>query len=424
MTMWKIILSIALFSLIGAWKAHAQSHAFENGLWFDGTDFVPRTAYAVDGVFTEHPPKRLDATFDLQGGYVIPPFGEAHNHNLENSYRLAERINSYLIDGVFYAKMQSSIKRRVETNQPLFEGPASVDVTYAHAPLTATGGHPVALRERFFDMGRFQGLLDSKEAIKGEGYFIVDSKEDLDQVWPDLLAQSPDFVKINLLHSERYDDRRDDPAFFGRKGLNPDLVSDIVARAHEDGLRVSAHVETVTDFYYAVTGGVDEINHLPSRKPDGSALIPAADAKAAAEAGIVVVTTASLLENYTRKDDRRYPVVRAIMAANLRMLQDAGVTLAVGSDIFGDTSSQEALYLQDLDALTPLELLRAWAVNAPQTIFPDRKIGDLSPGHEASFLVLSGNPLEDFSHTQNIQMRYKQGVDLANYLPAMDDNPE
>ena len=52
----------------------------------------------------------------------------------------------------------------------------------------------------------------------------------------------------------------------------------------------------------------------------------------------------------------------------------------------------------------------------PKTIFPERKIGHLAEGFEASFLVLEGNPLEEFDHVKDITMRFKQGVDLAGVL--------
>jgi len=42
-------------------------------------------------------------------------------------------------------------------------------------------------------------------------------------------------------------------------------------------------------------------------------------------------------------------------------------------------------------------------------IFPNRRIGRLQDGYEASFLVLAGNPLSDFSQVKNIRLRFKQG---------------
>jgi imidazolonepropionase-like amidohydrolase len=55
-------------------------------------------------------------------------------------------------------------------------------------------------------------------------------------------------------------------------------------------------------------------------------------------------------------------------------------------------------------------LLKMWTVTAAQTIFPRRKIGHLREGYEASFIVLRGNPLENFERVKDIQLRFKQGV--------------
>ena len=46
-------------------------------------------------------------------------------------------------------------------------------------------------------------------------------------------------------------------------GLDPRLVPLIVNKAHAAGLRVSAHVDTVTDYRIALKAGVDEMAHLP-----------------------------------------------------------------------------------------------------------------------------------------------------------------
>ena len=54
-----------------------------------------------------------------------------------------------------------------------------------------------------------------------------------------------------------------------------------------------------------------------------------------------------------------------------------------------------------------------WCEATPATIFPTRKIGHLKEGYEASFLVLSGNPLLDFKNAQKIEIRFKQGESLS-----------
>jgi len=54
-------------------------------------------------------------------------------------------IPKYLKEGVFYAKMQSSLPYFTGQILHRFNRPDSVDVVFANGPLTATGGHPVAL---------------------------------------------------------------------------------------------------------------------------------------------------------------------------------------------------------------------------------------------------------------------------------------
>ena len=46
-------------------------------------------------------------------------------------------------------------------------------------------------------------------------------------------------------------------------------------------------------------------------------------------------------------------------------------------------------------------------------IFPNRRIGKLADGYEASFLVLEGNPLEEPSNLLRISLRVKQGEILV-----------
>ena len=67
--------------------AHTQasSHgvAYRGGLWFDGSKFKPMTMYVVDGIFRTRAPSQVDSTVDLAGGYVVPPFADAHQHFID-----------------------------------------------------------------------------------------------------------------------------------------------------------------------------------------------------------------------------------------------------------------------------------------------------------------------------------------------------
>ncbi|WP_299485447.1 amidohydrolase family protein [uncultured Allomuricauda sp.] len=383
---------------------------FTNGLWFNGNTFVERTVWVKNGILSFTGTYiQNDTIINLAGKYVIPPFAEAHNHNLESAYGLEKRINAYLDNGVFYVKHLSSIKKRIGPLMHQYNNPNGLEVSLAHAPFTGTGGHPIALRKRYLDAGYFDGLFNSLEEVESHGYYIMDNEDDLNRKWEQVLSFQPDFIKINLLYSEEYQKRKNDTTYFGRKGLDPNLVPAIVSKAHQHKLRVSAHVETTHDFHIAVTAGVDEIAHLPEIR-HGKA-ISVADAKIAAQKGIVVVTTTSLITK-----NKKWPNYQELVdniGANLKLLKDAGVTIALGSDMYNDNSVGEFKLLHSLEVFSNLELLKMWCENSAVTTLPHRKVGYLKEGFEASFLVLDKNPLEDMLDiNKSIQLKIKQGTIL------------
>jgi hypothetical protein len=75
--------AVALIAAAAAQGPPAGNLVFVNGKVFDGTRFVARPLYVTaDGLFSRSRP--AGAEIDLAGGYVIPPFGEGHNHNIDS----------------------------------------------------------------------------------------------------------------------------------------------------------------------------------------------------------------------------------------------------------------------------------------------------------------------------------------------------
>ena len=103
--------------------------------------------------------------------------------------------------------------------------------------------------------------------------------------------------------------------------------------------------------------------------------------------------------------ERQLEVVRA----NFANMRRAGNTIVIGTDQFRKTARVEVDLIAAHQLMSNLELLQAWCVSTPRAMFPNRKIGRLADGFEASFLVLGGNPLTDFARAHDIQMRVKQG---------------
>jgi hypothetical protein len=337
----------------------------------------------------------------------VPPYGEAHNHNIDGFKKTDERIQRYLDNGIFYVKNPNSIPRYTSTLRGVVNRPLSVDIVFSNGGLTASGGHPLELVRRNIGLGIF-----TQEDAEGGMYYIIDNDADLANKWFAIKRDKPDFIKTYLLYSEEFTKRKDDTTYFGWKGLSPDVLAHVVRRAHRDSLRVSTHIETAADFHNALLAGADEINHLPGFRADSlvdfsTYEITDADAQLAAENGITVVTTlaGSALTGSAAYREK----LRTLHVKNLRLLMSHGVKLAIGSDNYRETSAPEALYLSQLGVFDNRELLKIWCENTARTIFPHRKIGQLREGYEASFLVLDRDPLKDFSNTQRIILRVKQG---------------
>lgn len=369
---------------------------FRGGRWYDGSGFVDEVRYAVAGLLTSTRPDRVTRIVDLGDGYVIPPFGEAHNHRPDGWPGTERHVAQFLEHGIFYVMNPSSFPAMTRTIEGEINRPASVDMAFSNGGLTAPGTHVTALYERNLERGVFpEGW--NRERLDGEGFFIIRDRADLEARWPAVLAGRPDFVKIFMGFSEDYEMRHADPAFEGMRGIDPALVPGIVERAHRSGLRVAAHIETAEDFRRAVAGGVDIMAHMPGSWRLGQSagyedesldrwLLSEEDAAAASRRDVAVV--AHVFHGSTSPDAAR------IHAHNLELLEQHGVRLAIGSDSYRTTSLREAVYLQSTGLFTPAEVLRIAAVNTPQMIFPDRRIGRLEDGWEASFLVIEDDPIQ------------------------------
>jgi len=418
-----------------AGRSGLKRYAFVNGRWFDGRQFQAATFYTVDGRLTTTKPALVEEEIDLKEGFVVPPFGEAHNHNVEGPWNLEKTTARYLHDGVFYVKNPDSIRDFTAQIAGRINKPTSIDVTFANAGLTSSGGHPIPLYEQVLRESRYKAFIGDVPAgwFKNRGYVVIDSEADLDRQWAGIMAEKPDFLKVYLAHSEEMPRRSHADGGAVRKGLDPKLIPAIVTRAHREGLGVTAHVETAADFRLAVFAGVDELAHVPGWRLDADdeaprLLLTDEDARQAARAGVVVVTTTVAMQPqagghghhdsaHGSHDGPSHKFVmeallwsraQEIQAKNLQVLHRHGVKLAIGSD-HAPTSLAEAWHLHELGLFDNLTLLKLWCEQTPQAIFPGRRIGRLQEGYEASFLVLKGNPMDRFEAVRQIAFRMKQG---------------
>jgi imidazolonepropionase-like amidohydrolase len=106
-----------------------------------------------------------------------------------------------------------------------------------------------------------------------------------------------------------------------------------------------------------------------------------------------------------------------IALKNLKTLEDAGVTIAAGTDagnigtIHGPALFREFQLMKEA-GLTPMQILQCATTNAARTFGGETgaKIGAIAPGNFADLVILKSNPLDDIGHASDIDSVMKNGV--------------
>lgn len=426
-----VLLFILLLNALAFTQSNSKTYQFTNGNWYDGKGFKKREFYSVNGFLTSKKPSRIDEVIDLKNQFVIPPFADAHTHNLDGNFNLEKIINAYLDEGTFYVQVLANYALGAKQAKPFLNKPSSLDVIYANGGLTSTLGHPFMAYEPraagFYNYADWEKNMDKIKLSRiGENqvYWFLDSKTDVDAKWEKFLEQKPDIVKILLLDAENYEKIRANGKV-GDKGLSPEVAEYVVQKAHQSGLRVYAHVETAFDFRLGLKIGVDGFAHLPNYGWNGKIEdkpkddLTLADIKLAAKKKVFITPTAQIGKmestNYTAEGKQelqteRFNRVLERQRKLYNLMRKNGVKIIFGSDYFGKTLGVELWYLHDNKIFDNRTLLKIGVEDTPQAIFPNRKIGKLKDGYEASFITVSENPLTNFETIKNINLRFKQGV--------------
>lgn len=417
----KRLLVVSLIAALATAGQEPEVTAWTNGRWFDGAAFVRTDVYTAGGKLTLTRPRNISHTVDIEGGYVTGAFGEAHNHNIPAPDSDAS-LRMYLERGIFSVMIQGNVPEAPAALRGRVNVEGGVDVAFSNGLFTAPGGHPSALVAR-----NIAGGYMTARDLDGGFLHPVASGADIERAWRrDIDPQKPDFIKMVLVYSEDRAAGLPRPASGDRHGLDPSLAPEIVRRARASRLRVSAHVESAYDFQVAVDAGVDLIAHLPGFWPDPARIaekgidiyrIDPAVAARAGRRGVIAVTTVGEALQYVADKPELQALMMELYRYNLGVLQENGVTIAIGSDQFRSTSVEEALEIHKAGLLPPPALLRALSIDTPRAIFPLRQAHGLVEGAPADFLVLDGDPLADFTAIQRIRLRVKHGVTIGDQAP-------
>lgn len=388
----------------------AQNFAFTNGNWYNGAGFTPATWYSVNGTLTQKVPETIDSTFDLAGQWVVPPLADAFCSSISENPSAEQQLKFYLNEGIFYLQVLGNTRDgRKKVDSLVQASVVAPELRFANGAFTCTLGYPFLKYE-----GPAQGVRNPQlfaqqygeirtgRKMLGDGYWFADSKDAVNKSWKSVMDQQPDVLSIYLLDANNSGGKES-------KGLKPDVAKALVKKARRAKLPVYAHVETADDVRLGLKLGVHGFANLPGHNWDGKGdggkyALTDDDLKKLAKKRTAVIPLFSHAQTQSIR-----PEATEAQANLLKRMLNAGVNVVIGSDDPQRTIRGEVNYWFQFGSLNYAQIINVLCVNTPQAIFPDRKIGRVDEGYEASFLVLRDNPLDNLLKLRAINMMVKQG---------------
>ena len=327
---------------------------------------------------------------DLTGRTVIPALVDTHTHLSRTRDALVDDLQRRAYYGVGVA---------------MSLGQDDGDVPFAVRQETI----PDAARYRTAGRG-----ITMPEPGRSDVPYWITTEEEARIAVHELAALNVDLVKIWV------DDRNGQ-----YDKLTPELYGAVIDEAHQNGLRVTAHVFTLEDAKGLLRAGVDAFAHgirdtdvdeevveLFRKRPD-VILVPNLPNRGVAEdlgwlsRDLSAEELAALQETYSDRPEVRESF--GIQARNLARLSSEGVRIAFGTD--GNVGWSAHLELADMVAagMTPHEVIVA-ATSSSADLLGVSDSGAVAAGQSADFVVLTANPLDDITSTRQIEAVYLRGT--------------
>ncbi len=346
--------------------------------------------------------ERIDAT----GKTIIPGLINAHGHlNTET------QLGVYLRDGITTVLSLGGDKEFALRESCAKAAPGTVPRLYVAGPIQDSSAIP--------------------------GAVAVTTPEQARKSVDDLIRNKPDIIKV------RIDDFRG-----ARQKMPPEVYGAVIDEAHKNGFRTAAHIVFLNDAKGVLRAGVDYIAHsvrdqevdeefIALMKKRHVSYSPTLTRELAVFAysetpsffsDPFFLKEADPAEIAQMQDPKRQGTMKTDPAAqwykehlpvamrNLKILSDAGINIAMGTDSGGGPGRFQG-YFEHLEleyetkaGLTPMQALVSATSGAAKAINISKEVGTLEKGKLADFLVLTANPLEDIKNTRAIESVWVGGV--------------
>lgn len=201
-----------------------------------------------------------------------------------------------------------------------------------------------------------------------------------------------------------------------------DEIRAVVEEAANAGTYVAAHLYTDEAISRAIECGVHSLEHCNLIRPETASL--------AAESQCIAVPTLVAYEGLALDGEAlglnaqsvaKIETVRRGGMESLRIMSDAGVPMAFGTDLLGPLQKYQCLEFEILGrVLSNAEIIRSATIIGARLCRMEGEIGVIAPGAFADLLVVDGDPYSDLGCLQHdgshMAAIMKDGVFVKNGL--------
>jgi len=440
-------------------SAHGEKIALVGGTVINPADgkVLPNATIVTDGGKIERvstgkqDAAGLGKQIDCTGKFILPGYIDTHVHFFQsgdlftrpdgadlNSVRPYKDEVAWVkshVNDVFSRYLHSGITSVVDVGGPFwnFEVRKAANQA-AQAPRVAVAGPLIS------SVSREKLDLGDPPIVK------IDTPDQAREFVRKLAAQNPDLVKIWYIVD------KDHPV----ESFRP-IVRATVEESHAHKIRVAVHATELETARAAVEEGADVLVHSVTDKPVDDAFV-----KLLKDRHVILCPTLVVFERYGRtfshqlnltpeekkwgnpeviasldvtkipqdklperiknalaKPDEALDRIKKtydVALPNLKRLEDAGVTIAAGTDagnigtIHGPALFREFQLMKEA-GLTPMQILRSATANGAKLFGGETgaHIGKIENGCFADLVILNSNPLEDIAHASDIDIVIKNG---------------
>jgi len=199
----------------------------------------------------------------------------------------------------------------------------------------------------------------------------------------------------------------------GEAEMSFEEIQAVVEVAHANGLKVAAHAHGAQSIKDAIRAGADTIEHATYIDDEGMALAIENNVALSMDVGagdwmIEQGKKQGWVEEFLRKTIETTQVQRE----NFKLAHAAGVTIVFGTDVAIFPHGMNAIqfaYMVEW-GMTPMEAIQAASSVAARYMGWEERVGAVEAGLLGDLVAVKGNPLDDISILENIDVVVKGGL--------------